>query len=243
MVIGTPQVLTASSTAIDREFYDYYRTPRGQHPRATTAFSRTSDAHMMLFWSYQHLDWISPRPVLFITGDQAHSRIFSEHAYSRASEPKELVHRSRRRTRRSLRPREASFRGRSFSPSSTSISPERRWNHRTRNGRSFEIRNRGSQMDSSETRRFTGKVAFVTGAASGIGRAAALAFARAGASVVGRGCFGTGQSGDRGMIEQQGGRALAVRCDVTRAEDVKAALEKTVETFGRLDVAFNNAGD
>jgi fermentation-respiration switch protein FrsA (DUF1100 family) len=86
MVIGTPQVLTASSTAIDREFFDYYRTPRGQHPRSTTAFSRSSDAQMMLFWSYQHLDWISPRPVLFITGDRAHSRIFSEHAYSRASE-------------------------------------------------------------------------------------------------------------------------------------------------------------
>jgi fermentation-respiration switch protein FrsA (DUF1100 family) len=90
MVIGTPQVLTGASTAIDREFYDYYRTPRGQHPRATTAFSRTSDAQMMLFWSYQHLNWISPRPVLFITGDQAHSRIFSEHAYTRAAEPKEL---------------------------------------------------------------------------------------------------------------------------------------------------------
>lgn len=91
MVIGTPQLLTKASTAIDREFYDYYRTPRGQHPRSTTAFSRTSDAQMMLFWSYQHLDWISPRPVLLITGDQAHSRIFSEHAYSRASEPKELL--------------------------------------------------------------------------------------------------------------------------------------------------------
>jgi NAD(P)-dependent dehydrogenase (short-subunit alcohol dehydrogenase family) len=44
------------------------------------------------------------------------------------------------------------------------------------------------------------------------------------------------------MIEEQGGRALAVRCDVTRVEDVKAALDKTVETFGRLDFAFNNAG-
>ena len=90
MVIGTPQVLTAASTDIDREFYDYYRTPRGQHSRATTAFSRTSDAQMMLFWSYQHLNWISPRPVLFITGDRAHSRSFSEHAYRRASDPKEL---------------------------------------------------------------------------------------------------------------------------------------------------------
>jgi uncharacterized protein len=90
MVIGTPQTLTVESTAIDREFYDYYRTPRGQHPRATTAFSRTSDAQMSLFWSFQRLNWISPRPVLFITGDQAHSRIFSEHAYRLGSDPKEL---------------------------------------------------------------------------------------------------------------------------------------------------------
>ena len=45
---------------------------------------------MMLFWSYQHLNWISPRPVLFITGDQAHSHVFSEHAYDRAADPKEL---------------------------------------------------------------------------------------------------------------------------------------------------------
>ena len=44
------------------------------------------------------------------------------------------------------------------------------------------------------------------------------------------------------MIEEQGGRALAVRCDVTRVEDLKAALDKTVEAFGRLDFAFNNAG-
>jgi NAD(P)-dependent dehydrogenase (short-subunit alcohol dehydrogenase family) len=43
-------------------------------------------------------------------------------------------------------------------------------------------------------------------------------------------------------IEVAGGRALAVACDVTRSEDVKAALEETIETFGRLDVAFNNAG-
>ncbi len=90
LVIGTPQILTDASTAIDREFFDYYRTPRGQHPRATTAFWRTSDAQMSLFWSYEHLDWISPRPVLFITGDQAHSRIFSQHAYKLASKPKEL---------------------------------------------------------------------------------------------------------------------------------------------------------
>ena len=53
-------------------------------------FSRTSDAQMSLFWSFQRLNWISSRPVLFITGDQAHSRIFSEHAYKLAADPIEL---------------------------------------------------------------------------------------------------------------------------------------------------------
>lgn len=90
MMIGTPQTLTASSSAIDREFYDYYRTPRGQHPRSTTAMSLTSAATMSLFGAFAHLDWISPRPVLFIAGEKAHSRIFSEHAFQKASEPKEL---------------------------------------------------------------------------------------------------------------------------------------------------------
>lgn len=90
MVIGTPQALTGKSSEIDREFYDYYRTPRGQHPRSSTAFWRTSDAQMMLFSAFANLEWISPRPVLFITGEHAHSRIFSEHAYKLASEPKEL---------------------------------------------------------------------------------------------------------------------------------------------------------
>src|SRR5437763_16221932 len=89
---------------------------------------------------------------------------------------------------------------------------------------------------------FTGKVAFVTGAASGIGRAAALAFAREGASVVVADVSEQGNQETARMIEEQGGRALAVRCDVTRGEDVRAALDKTVEAFGRLDVAFNNAG-
>jgi uncharacterized protein len=90
MVIGTPEALTERSTAIDREFYDYYRTPRGQHPRSTTALTLTSSAPMSLFSAFDHLDWISPRPVLFITGDRAHSRLFSEQAYARASQPKEL---------------------------------------------------------------------------------------------------------------------------------------------------------
>jgi NADP-dependent 3-hydroxy acid dehydrogenase YdfG len=87
-----------------------------------------------------------------------------------------------------------------------------------------------------------GKVAFVTGAANGIGRAAALAFAREGASVVVTDVLEQDNQETARMIEEDGGRALAIRCDVTRAEDVKAALDKTIETFGRLDAAFNNAG-
>src|SRR3989475_4779844 len=97
-------------------------------------------------------------------------------------------------------------------------------------------------MDTHGRADFTGKVAFVTGAASGIGRAAALAFAREGASVVVADVSEQGNQETARMIEEQGGRALAVRCDVTRGEDVRAALDKAVEAFGRLDVAFNNAG-
>ena len=97
-------------------------------------------------------------------------------------------------------------------------------------------------MTTNENGNFAGKVAFVTGAASGIGRAAALAFAREGASVVAADVSEQGNQETARLIEEQGGRALAVRCDVTRAEDVKAALDKTVEAFGRLDFAFNNAG-
>jgi NAD(P)-dependent dehydrogenase (short-subunit alcohol dehydrogenase family) len=89
---------------------------------------------------------------------------------------------------------------------------------------------------------FVGKVAFVTGAANGIGRAAALAFARAGASVVAADVSEQGLQETVRLVEQAGGRALAVKCDVSREEEVKAALDKMDEAFGRLDFAFNNAG-
>ncbi|MBD1879711.1 SDR family oxidoreductase [Coleofasciculus sp. FACHB-T130] len=97
---------------------------------------------------------------------------------------------------------------------------------------------------------FTDKVAFVTGAANGIGRATALAFAREGANVVVADISEQGNQETVRIIEELDGRAgasllpkaIAIRCDVTRAEDVKAALDKTIETFGRLDFAFNNAG-
>jgi len=97
-------------------------------------------------------------------------------------------------------------------------------------------------MTANQQGQFQGKVAFVTGAASGIGRAAALAFARERASVVAADVSEQANQETVRMIEAQGGRALAVRCDVTRGADVKAALAKTVEAFGRLDFAFNNAG-
>src|SRR4051812_7159968 len=94
----------------------------------------------------------------------------------------------------------------------------------------------------NNTRSFAGKVAFVTGAANGIGRAAALAFASEGVSVVVADRSEHGNQQTARMIEEVGGRALAVKCDLSRDNEVKAALEKTVETFGRLDFAFNNAG-
>jgi NAD(P)-dependent dehydrogenase (short-subunit alcohol dehydrogenase family) len=87
-----------------------------------------------------------------------------------------------------------------------------------------------------------GKVAFVTGAASGIGRATALAFAREGAKVVAADIDQPRNQETLRMVEDLGGEGLAVSCDVTRGEDVQTALTKTVERFGRLDYAFNNAG-
>jgi NAD(P)-dependent dehydrogenase (short-subunit alcohol dehydrogenase family) len=89
---------------------------------------------------------------------------------------------------------------------------------------------------------FTGKVAFVTGAGGGIGRATALAFARAGAHVALADVSEPNLQETVHLIEERGGRALGIRCDVTRAEEVKGALDRTIEAFGRLDFAFNNAG-
>src|SRR5437868_5491356 len=89
---------------------------------------------------------------------------------------------------------------------------------------------------------FAGKIAFVTGAGSGIGRATALAFARDGANVVVTDVSEQGNQETARLIEELGGRVLAVTCDVTRTENVKAALNKAVEAFGRVDFAFNNAG-
>jgi NAD(P)-dependent dehydrogenase (short-subunit alcohol dehydrogenase family) len=85
-------------------------------------------------------------------------------------------------------------------------------------------------------------VAFITGAGSGIGRVTALAFARQGANVAVADVSEPYLRETARLIEERGGRALPVRCDVTRAEEVRGALDRAIAAFGRLDFAFNNAG-
>lgn len=89
---------------------------------------------------------------------------------------------------------------------------------------------------------FDGKVAFVTGGGSGIGRVTSRAFARAGAAVVVVGNTSEDIAKTVRLIEEAGGQALAVLCDVTRAAEIETAVEQTISAFGRLDFAFNNAG-
>ncbi|NGO46929.1 SDR family NAD(P)-dependent oxidoreductase [Streptomyces ureilyticus] len=92
------------------------------------------------------------------------------------------------------------------------------------------------------THRFTDRTALVTGAGSGIGRAVALAFAAEGAQVVVAGRRREPLDETVALIEQAGGKALAVTADVTRSADIQALVDATVDRFGSLDVAVNNAG-
>lgn len=87
-----------------------------------------------------------------------------------------------------------------------------------------------------------GKVAVVTGGSSGIGRAAALAFAREGAKVVIADVDIEGSRESVGMIEAAGGEACFIRCDISNAGEVEVMVQKTVDMYGSLDCAFNNAG-
>lgn len=88
----------------------------------------------------------------------------------------------------------------------------------------------------------TGKVAIVTGGASGIGQAAALLYAAHGAKVVVSDLNEQAGMEVLEQIRQKDGSALFVRADVSRPEDCEQLVKKTVEAYGRVDIAFNNAG-
>ena len=87
-----------------------------------------------------------------------------------------------------------------------------------------------------------GKVAVVTGAASGLGRASALRFAKEGAAVVAADLNSQGAELVVAEIAAVGGRAVYQRSDVTRESDVNALIERAVREYGRLDITYNNAG-
>lgn len=89
---------------------------------------------------------------------------------------------------------------------------------------------------------FDGAVALVTGAAQGMGLATAKAFAQAGASVVLSDIKMDVLQAEVDKITEDGGKAIAVPCDVSKEEQVKSLMEKTISTYGKLDAAYNNAG-
>ncbi|MDD0999225.1 alpha/beta hydrolase [Pseudomonas sp. TNT2022 ID1044] len=94
---GTVLELNADTHPIQREFFDFYRTPRGEFtpagstPQQTTRPTLSSNTKFMNFYPFADIESISPRPMLFIAGENAHSREFSEEAFRLAGEPKELV--------------------------------------------------------------------------------------------------------------------------------------------------------
>src|SRR5262249_42158771 len=90
--------------------------------------------------------------------------------------------------------------------------------------------------------RVAGKIALITWAGYGIWRATALAFAREGAKVVVADIVVAGGEETVRMIQAAGGEAIFSKTDVTKAAEVEALVKKTVEIYGRLDCAFNNAG-
>lgn len=95
---GTVHKMDENTHPVQREFYDFYRTPRGEYTpkggsqETTTHPTLSSNVKFMNFYPFNDIETISPRPMLFITGDTAHSKEFSEDAYKRAREPKELYY-------------------------------------------------------------------------------------------------------------------------------------------------------
>jgi len=91
-------------------------------------------------------------------------------------------------------------------------------------------------------RRFEGKVALVTGGGSGIGRATSLAFANEGAKVVIDDINVEGGEETLAMVKRAGGEAIFVKANVSKATEVEPLVQKAIDTYGRLDCAYNNAG-
>lgn len=95
---GTTHKVDENTDPIQKEFFDFYRTPRGEYtpksssPLLTTHPTLSSVVKFNNFYPFNDIKTISPRPMLFITGDQAHSKEFSEDAYKKAAEPKELYY-------------------------------------------------------------------------------------------------------------------------------------------------------
>src|ERR1043166_6448543 len=104
----------------------------------------------------------------------------------------------------------------------------------------FERQNERKTMNNNNT--FEGKVALITGGTSGIGKTTAIEFARAGAKVVLTGRREKEGTDVVAQVKKLGGDAAFIRADVAKDADVKAMVDFTVGRFGRLDIAFNNAG-
>lgn len=89
-----PETLPANPDPVLAAFFDYYRTPRGFHPRgvnSTTAWTATTPMSFFNFPFYANIEMISPRPILLVTGENAHSRYYSEDVFKLASDPKALL--------------------------------------------------------------------------------------------------------------------------------------------------------
>ncbi|MDF2187974.1 flavodoxin [Paraflavitalea sp. CAU 1676] len=89
-VFNTREEIPASATGMYKEGYDYYRTSRGQHPNSQNKYAFTSLDKLMNFTALDHVEMIAPRPLLLIVGNQADSKYFSDDAFNRAAQPKEL---------------------------------------------------------------------------------------------------------------------------------------------------------
>lgn len=90
MIAPLPNTVDENAPQIMKDFHDYYFTPRGQHPRNLMQYSYRSVARLINFYPFDHIETISPRPILFIVGENAQSKYFTDEAFSKAIEPKEL---------------------------------------------------------------------------------------------------------------------------------------------------------